>query len=352
MDSQEDSNSLANTIASNSTFVKHATTSILNAFKFQYLKIKRCLHSHKLRLKSYNPSQICYFLAILAILAQLLWAETFSIIFPCLFALAGLVRELLGLFHKAWSYAIGKAIILVLYATTANIAIAFAAMQINVITGVEPSPFVFTLGFTAVVLLPFWITVSSTLFFALALALGYLWLVIRLPLKLIGLNVAVHWEDKQLPLLTMFARMLLIPMVITGMFLVTAPYLTFTTFETGLPNSFKFQVFGNEGTVSLPNSDALLTKEELTIKDVAAVVKQEITQEERAALEQGVDVISQEQNQFDAENRAKAQFIRRAIADFLFNFEAYPYSACVKSEQLRSVVLDENLVLLITPDVS
>ena len=51
---------------------------------------------------------------------------------------------------------LGKGLILVLYAATANFALAISAIEINIITGIEPGPFVFTLGFATLIMLPFW----------------------------------------------------------------------------------------------------------------------------------------------------------------------------------------------------
>jgi hypothetical protein len=157
--------------------------------------------------RDYNLSQLCYFAAFFLLFLELAGDNPEpNYLVPGLIALVGLTRELLGLFHYLWSFTLGKASILILYATTANVALAFAAMQINLITGVEPTPFIFTLGFTTVVLLPFWVTLASMLFFLIALLISTLWLLIRLPLRLIGVKLAIHWEDKKSPFVTMAGR--------------------------------------------------------------------------------------------------------------------------------------------------
>jgi hypothetical protein len=51
---------------------------------------------------------------------------------------AGVIRELWHVFNRIWEHMLGKALILFLYAATANFALAISALKINVITGIEP----------------------------------------------------------------------------------------------------------------------------------------------------------------------------------------------------------------------
>jgi len=46
------------------------------------------------------------------------------------------------------------------------------------------------------------------------------------------------------------------------------------------------------------------------------------------------------------------RLIENAIAKFIFYFEAYPRSACIKSENEKSVILDDYTVLLISENDS
>lgn len=277
--------------------------------------------------RDYNLSQLCYFAACFLLFLEFVGDNPDpNYVIPGLVALVGLTRELLRLFHYVWSFTLGKAAVLVLYATTANIALAFAAMQINLVTGVEPRPFVFTLGFTTVVMLPFWVTLSSMLFFLLAMFVSIGWLLIRLPFRLLGVKLAIHWEDQKLPFVTMVLRFLLIPFVLGTMFHVAVPYLSVTMND--LPQNLKFTSNGFTIIDSRQQADIDLS---------------ELDEEQRIEAQQEID-------QFEEESQRYAKMIRSVIASFVFNFEAYPNSACMKEPEQRSVYIDENMVLVITRD--
>ena len=182
--------------------------------------------------QQYNPSQWCYFVAAILFIFGIMKEEgnNYSVLAGWV-AFFGLGRELLHLFQRIWDTTLGKGAILILYASTANIALAYAAMKINLISGVEPTPFVFTLGFTTLVLMPFWITLSTVMVFLVFLILVNLWLLVRLPLKLIGFDIQLHWEDKNRAVLTMFLRIVLIPLALISILEAATPY--FTDFMDG-----------------------------------------------------------------------------------------------------------------------
>ncbi|TAP41473.1 hypothetical protein [Alteromonas sp. KUL49] len=285
--------------------------------------------------QAYNFSQLCYFAACSLLAIQGFWAEEVNIIVPGFIALVGLTRELLGLFHYLWSYSLGKAAILILYATTANVALAFAAMQINLITGVEPTPFVFTLGFTTVVMLPFWITVATISFFFMFMIVANLWLLLRLPFRLLGFKPAIHWEDKKHPFVTMIMRIVLIPVVMISLATVTSPYFAVTF--GNIPININFL----EEDVALIDNNG----------NISTDVSELTTPQQQAAMDEA-QAINDTIGSFQATNEEKAKLIRRFIAHFLFYFESYPNSACIKTTEQRSVIIDENMVLLISPDES
>jgi hypothetical protein len=135
----------------------------------------------------------------------------------------GLVRELWHVFNRIWEHMLGKAFILVLYAATANFALAISALKINVITGIEPGPFVFTLGFATLIMLPFWLLMSSIIFFSVALIAGGLWSIIGVLLRPLGVKVKIHWEDNTFVFMTMLLRLVLIPYVIMSIFFYGGP---------------------------------------------------------------------------------------------------------------------------------
>jgi hypothetical protein len=170
-------------------------------------------------------SQWMYLIAFLLVLihSEQGTGQDYELLWVGAIAGVGLVRELWHVFNRIWEHMLGKALILVLYAATANFALAISALKINIITGIEPGPFIFTLGFATLIMLPFWLLMSSIMFFSVALVAGNLWLVIGLLLRLVRIKVKVHWEDKVFVIITMIMRLVLIPYVITSIFLWPSP---------------------------------------------------------------------------------------------------------------------------------
>ncbi|WP_100656779.1 hypothetical protein [Alteromonas flava] len=326
---------------------KVAQQGLLNKLlvKLQMLRVNRPRNSDTTETRTlwwhdYNFSQLCYFLAFLILVSQLIFSSNVNLIVPGFVAFVGLLRELLNVFQRLWSTTLGKSLILILYAATANISIAYSALQINQITGVEPTSFVFTLGFTTLVLLPFWLTIASTLFFGLAMVVANVWLIVRLPLRLVGIKTAIHWEDRRRPLLTMLLRIILIPIVLVSMFHLTTPY--FSNVYVQMP--FEVAVVDKE----LPADERALAEiaETPGVKNMLAhpSVQARLSEEEKAALNEQLNELDSEAQKIEE----KSKTIGKVIAVFLYNLEAYPHSKCLKREDQRSAILDENLALMIT----
>ncbi|MGQ8364460.1 hypothetical protein [Glaciecola sp. 1036] len=262
-----------------------------------------------------NFSQRAYLIAAaLWLLTIILTSEPEFLSYLALFfSVIGFGRETYLLFHKFWETKGGKIAIIVLYASMANVSLAFAALKINEITGIEPFPFVFTLGFSTLVIAPFWIGVSSLMILILTLIILNIWIIIRLLLKPFGVNINIHWEDKEYAGRTMLLRILLIPPMIAGMTVLIAPYVVddpeLSTLEINL---------------SEQNDNVVNTRK---VSDLS---------------EEDIEYF----NQFKQVNLS----IKKLIADFIFTFEAYEKSICTKEENQRSVIIDENSVLLISED--
>lgn len=301
--------------------------------------------------QQYNPSQWCYFVAgillFLAITGEK--GNSYSILAGWV-AFFGLSRELLHLFQRIWDTTLGKGAILILYASTANIALAYAAMKINLISGVEPTPFVFTLGFTTLVLMPFWITLSTVLVFLVFLILANLWLLVRLPLKLVGFDIQLHWEDKKRAVLTMFLRIVLIPLALISILEAATPY--FADFMDGVPTAKQIRLeieegFGDATDLSDEQPAAPVTEELDGNKE-----RQPVTSSEQVSTEQDAPETSAEFTEEQAETKRKGMVINRLIANFMWYFEAYPNSFCEKPEEVRTVPIEEGVVLFVYQDES
>ena len=246
----------------------------------------------------------------------------------------GLVRELWHVFNRIWEHMLGKAFILVLYAATANFALAISALKINVITGIEPGPFVFTLGFATLIMLPFWLLMSSIIFFSMALIAGSLWSIVGVLLRPLGVKVKIHWEDNTFVFMTMLLRLVLIPYVIMSIFFMAVPY------------AKQIELFAQPiALLKKANADNKVVAQEPNDKTQIDVIDTKDTKNVTFVFNNRPFLIP-----VDEEGQIK--WLDKLIAGFIYHFETYPKSACKKSSLQRSLPIDENLILLVTEDDS
>jgi hypothetical protein len=243
----------------------------------------------------------------------------------------GLVRELWHVFNRIWEHMLGKALILVLYAATANFALAISALKINVITGIEPGPFIFTLGFTTLIMLPFWLLMSSIIFFSVALIAGGIWSIIGILLRPLGVKVKIHWEDKSFVFITMIIRLVLIPFVIGSILFMAVPY------------AKQIELFAQ--------SIAFIQKATADNKDVTKKNSGKVESNETNAKNITFN-FNNRPFTLPLDEEGQIKWLDRLIAGFIYHFETYPRSACKKSPLERSLPIDENLILLVTEDDS
>jgi hypothetical protein len=210
---------------------------IRSFFSGIYRRIDRSQKRLRFEFSQLTFSQLCYFVAIIlffTIVEEDDFGESKNTAWVGLIAGIGLMRELWSLFHRIWQKTLGKGVLLVLYAATANFALAISALKINNIAGVEPTPFIFTLGFTTLTMLPFWIIMASLIFFAIALVVQTTWLVVGLLLRIVRIKIRMHWEDEGFAVLTIIFRLILTPVVIVALTQTARPYLDQFNFMTSL----------------------------------------------------------------------------------------------------------------------
>lgn len=304
-----------------------------------------------LRVSELTLSQWLYFLAFIVLLFNVEEdiEEGSGLLWVGLIAGLGLIRELWHVFNRLWQQMLGKGLILVLYAATANFALAIAALKINAISGVEPAPFVFTLAFATLLMLPFWLLIASIIFFSIAIIVGNLWLVISVLLRLIKIKLQVHWEDKSFVFLTMILRLVLIPYVIVSMFFLVVPY-------AEQIELFKHPIQLLKETSK--SADTPADTEVLEGTSESPVDDAERQQEfgEKIPLGNGVNITVSDKNALASLLSDKSQteigVLDKLIAGFIYQFETYPYSGCKKQAEQKSLMIDENIMLLVEQDDS
>ncbi|GAB3036768.1 hypothetical protein [Bowmanella dokdonensis] len=277
----------------------------------------------------------------------------------------GLIREMWHLFHTIWEKTLGKGLLLVLYAGTANLALAIAALKINHIAGVEPTPFIFTLGFTTFLTLPFWLVTATVVFFSVALVAGNLWLLICLLLRLVGIKVPIHWEDKSFVVAFMILRIIMIPALIIGLVHLVEPY------------AKQMDVFG-DGLVLMtgPSSDVdKQNLEDMSRRELTTLLEQ-LTGPQRARVQARLDAAGLMEGQTepaeaqeavvpavdaerpdgaaqaDAAPVEEVRFIDMMVARFIYHFETYPHSACAKRPEQHALTIDDYSMFVAEKDDS
>ena len=290
--------------------------------------------------RKFNRSQWCYFIAMSFLLFHGVFSEVtdFVLYITGAIAFVGLFREMWAMFQRIWSHNIGKAFVLILYAGTANLALAFAALKINIITGVEPMAFTFTLGFTTFVMLPFWIMISNILFLLMGLILANLLLFISIPIKLFGIRLSVHWEDTHRAGTTMVMRIILIPLVINMLMTVGTPYLA----------QLHFLSEGNTFTLNQEFGEPLSSENNQSKNAIVVLENDQFSLNLNPQNEDEIAINLATKNDDFEPNTEQGMFINHLIADFIYHFEAYQYSMCHKKNNERSMILDDFSTLLIT----
>tara|TARA_R110002153_G_scaffold46985_4_gene132778 strand:+ start:5020 stop:6078 length:1059 start_codon:yes stop_codon:yes gene_type:complete len=303
-------------------------------FKRNWLQLpKRIIATLREKFSQLTLSQWMYLLAFLLLLvhadqdieqdSELWWVGAIAGV--------GLIRELWHVFNRIWEHTLGKGLILVLYAATANFALAISALKINVITGIEPGPFVFTLGFATLIMLPFWLLMSSIMFFSVALIAGNLWLVIGVLLRPFGVKVKIHWEDKTFVIITMILRLVLIPYVIMSIFFMAVPY------------AQQIELFAQPIAMFKKASSQEINEKQQIDDNIV------LPESEPSNLKL---TLNKRQFSLPVDSQDQIKWLEKIIAGFIYHFETYPKSACKKLPEQRSLPIDENSILLVTEDNS
>jgi hypothetical protein len=173
-------------------------------------------------------------------------------------------------------------------------------------------------------MLPLWLLVASVIFFSIALVAGNVLVIIGALLRLIRVKIQVHWEDKVFVFMSMVLRVVLIPYVIMTIFYIAVPYAK---------------------QIELFDHPIALVKE--------AIEKSHTTFDEIESDSMNVKMVfGKRLADVTDDNQNEVEFLDTLIASFIFNFETYPYSACKKTPEQRSLPIDEHVVLIVEKDDS
>lgn len=369
------------------------------------------------RFKELTFSQYCYFFAMFLLLGFALDEEANDDFLVVIGAIAGLglIRELWIVFNNIWAHALGKALLLVLYAATANFALAISALKINSIAGVEPQIFIFTMGFTTLLMLPFWLLGASFVFLAVSIISINVWLLLSFVLRIFKIKLKIHWEDQSFAVLTMLMRIVLIPVLMIALGNLLQPYLKqmdmldhfeeatlIEKMDPKLVDSGKFAQHSEEEIadflqlVQASDLGNLTEKEREAIKfynlspgelvainqasdqnlrrllkrvveengEVPGIVfRADFSDDESSEPAPSVALPSVKPNSAEAEDNGSVteldfeeepdlKYLNLMVANFLYLFETYRYTACAKEPHQRGLQLDENMLFIAERDSS
>lgn len=290
-------------------------------------------NSIRRKLSDLTISQWMYLIAFILLISSIdqeLEDES-TLVWVGVIAGIGLARELWHVFNRIWNNILGKGFIFVLYAATANFALAVSALKINAISGVEPAPFVFTIGFATLLMLPFWLLIATIVFFSIALIAGNLWLIVSILLRLVRIKIQVHWEDRSFVFVTMLLRLILIPSVIMTTFYMTVPF-------AEQIELFKRPIAVLKAAANEQDEEASLEGEPIVIEDDPDTGTKVIVDPSIAKML--------------SDDPSKIGVLDKMIARFIFHFETYSNSVCKKKPEQKSLIINENFILLVERDES
>jgi hypothetical protein len=164
---------------------------------------------------------------------------------------------------------------------------------------------------------------------------GNLRLIISILLRLVRVRVKVHWEDQSFVFITMLLRLLLIPYVIMSIIFMAIPY------------AEQIELFDH------PIAMLKQAKQEdkPTVQALDPETVSEVMSDAESESTLNVIINSDSVTLFDHQTN-KFELLDKLIANFIFQFETYPNSACKKAPQQRSLLIDENIMLLVEEDGS
>ena len=186
-------------------------------------------------------------------------------------------------------------------------------------------------------MLPFWLLMSSIIFFSMALIAGSLWSIVGVLLRPLGVKVKIHWEDNTFVFMTMLLRLVLIPYVIMSIFFMAVPY------------AKQIELFAQPiALLKKANADNKVVAQEPNDKTQIDVIDVIDTKN----IKNVTFVFNNRPFSIPVDEEGQIKWLDKLIAGFIYHFETYPKSACKKSSLQRSLPIDENLILLVTENDS
>lgn len=287
-----------------------------------------------------------------------------------LFAFFGMARELWAIFIKVWESTFGRLILLILYAAIANFTLAVASQKVNIVINADPTQLYHTLGVTTLLILPLWLMIVSVV--AMIVIFGLLQ-ILRLMRGLLVLMRIIGKKAKPkeaFPKTFSVVRLILLAPV--SMTMITS--LGWYGDQLNLPHTPGFRFTSSAGgivdkkvaTVGLDVIEGELQKENLSEQDRKELLTAKNKLLERLDISfnhdapenipkvepNGAPLVSVYDAIVEQTNirPPKIYFLDTLIASFVYNYEAFEYSHCLKAPDERVVYISDNDVLVVKED--
>jgi hypothetical protein len=304
-----------------------------------------------------------------------------------LFVLAGIINEIWPRFMTVWHSLPGKAVILFVYAIIANFALASASGMVNDIAGVSANALPYSHNFALLLTVPSWFLITSLMFLLVLTLITPIYLLVLLALKPIGVKRIWHPPEYRFVLTTAFIRWVWTFFLIFELSLLSAQAgMIWEDNDDFGVDIVSLQIAGNSivKDESAANQSSQENVENTTITDDATNAQNENTPDATSASETPLQTAineqienAQTQTQAQRETLAKEideantdiedefeeawneaqlrrvafkRFQHRALADFIYVFEADSRSRCAHADNSRVIELNDYEVLEITRD--
>lgn len=290
------------------------------------------------------------------------------------FALAGIVNEIWPRFMIVWHSLPGKAVILFVYAIIANFALASASGMVNDIAGVSASALPYSHNFALILTMPTWFFITSIMALLLLILLTPLYMMVLLVLKPFGVKRIWHPPEYRFVLTTTFIRFIWTILLLVEFSLLSAQAgLMWEDEEQIASDMVSVQFAGDSFVQKIAEqqkaegdllSDEGAESPDLTVKLGDETGDEASNSENNVALDDATKATNDinnanadieeefEQAWKDAKVRSREfkKMQQRALADFIYVFEADSRSRCAHAENTRVIELNDYEILEITRD--
>tara|TARA_B100001063_G_scaffold247145_1_gene290566 strand:+ start:2814 stop:3872 length:1059 start_codon:yes stop_codon:yes gene_type:complete len=260
--------------------------------------------------------------------------------------IVALVIEFWPKFNQLWHSLAGKALILIFYASVANFVLASASGIVNDVTHVSASHFNYTHNFATLLYLPPWamgISLVTLLLFQLFLPF---YIFILLLIKPFGSERIKFISQSYSPLLTAILRFILASVV----------FINLISFIDDKP----VEEVVDDVVSSFADSKAIAeetpTDQQKAVEELSEKIEQQLPDSSNSVpiLRRDVDIegdseTAQNLRQF-LDTKGYFERSKRLIAMFAYSFEADSYSRCLKSQNSKTVELNDYEIVQVTPD--